>query len=380
MESSGGRRGGERPRAFDRDLDVDLGFDRFGDEVNDGANDLGPPPFVRETPAEGTPSVDPASRQPGRETPAEGMPPVDRGSRPARRAPTRRGARGRQRRQPAREPRRPRGGRERRSARAETLARILWALPWIVVAVTIVAVGGLTFAGAMVVFSFIGLSELFRMTDTYRPLEIVAFAAAAGMIVAAYYGDQFQIILAGVAAFPVMFLVTAARGSIEGATRSMAMTAFGVLWIGIPFAYAVLLRELPLHGGALLIDVLVATFVADTSAYAVGRLIGRHHLAPDLSPNKTIEGMIGGFIGGTAGFWFAGLYQDWLPGVDALLMGMVIAILAPIGDLFESLIKRDLGVKDSGNVFGPHGGLLDRLDAVLFTIVAGYYLSVAFVY
>ena len=177
-----------------------------------------------------------------------------------------------------------------------------------------------------------------------------------------------------------MFLVAATRGSIDGVTRSMAITAFGVLWIGLPFAHAVLLRELPLHGGALLIDVLVATFVADTSAYAVGRLVGRHKLAPDISPNKTIEGMIGGFIGGTAGFWFAGLYQDWLPGLDALLMGDVIAILAPMGDLFESMIKRDLGVKDSGNVFGPHGGLLDRLDAVLFTVVAGYYLSIAFVY
>ncbi len=177
-----------------------------------------------------------------------------------------------------------------------------------------------------------------------------------------------------------MFLVAATRGSIDGVTRSMAVTAFGVLWIGLPFAHAVLLRELPDHGGALLADVLVATFVADTAAYAVGRLVGRHKLAPDLSPNKTVEGMIGGFVGGTMGFWFAGLYQDWLPGVDALLMGMVVAILAPMGDLFESMIKRDLGVKDSGNVFGPHGGVLDRFDAVFFTIVAGYYLSVAFVY
>ena len=80
------------------------------------------------------------------------------------------------------------------------------------------------------------------------------------------------------------------------------------------------------------------------------------------------------------GFWFAGLYQDWLPGIDALLMGMCVALLAPVGDLFESMIKRDLQIKDSGTIFGPHGGLLDRLDAVMFTIVAGYYLAVAFVY
>jgi phosphatidate cytidylyltransferase len=343
MESSRGGGDDERSRAFDFDLNVELEFDRIGREPEREplGGELEPPPFVSETPVEGTP---PVAAPAGRPKP-----------------------------RPRKEP-------KKRSARSETLARILWAIPWIVVAVTIVAVGGLPFAGAMVVFAFIGLSELFRMTHEDRPLQMVAFLASAGMIAAAYYGSSFQIVLAGVAAFPLMFLVAASRGSIDGATRSMAITSFGVLWIGLPFAHAVLLRELPLHGGALLIDVLVATFVADTSAYAVGRMIGRHKLAPDLSPNKTMEGMIGGFIGGTMGFWFAGLYQDWLPGLDALLMGMVIAILAPMGDLFESMIKRDLRVKDSGNVFGPHGGLLDRLDAVLFTVVAGYYLAMAFVY
>jgi phosphatidate cytidylyltransferase len=141
----------------------------------------------------------------------------------------------------------------------------------------------------------------------------------------------------------------------------------------------VLLRQLPLHGGALVIDVLVATFLTDTAAYAGGRLFGRHPLAPKLSPNKTIEGLAFGFVGGTLGFWFAGLYQDWLPGIDALVMGMCIAVVAPMGDLFESMIKRDLNIKDTGNVFGPHGGLLDRLDALLFTIVIGYYLAVALI-
>jgi phosphatidate cytidylyltransferase len=148
----------------------------------------------------------------------------------------------------------------------------------------------------------------------------------------------------------------------------------------LPFAHAILLRELPDHGAALLVDVLVATFVADTAAYAGGRMFGRHRLAPALSPNKTAEGLAFGVVGGTLGFWFAGLYQDWLPGLDALAIGLCVAILAPVGDLFESMLKRDLQVKDSGTIFGPHGGLLDRLDALLFTVVAGYYLSVAFLY
>jgi phosphatidate cytidylyltransferase len=163
-------------------------------------------------------------------------------------------------------------------------------------------------------------------------------------------------------------------------TASIAVTVLGVVWIGLPFAHAVLLRELPDHGATLLVDVLVATIVADTAAYAGGRAFGRHPLSAAISPNKTIEGLAFGVVGGTLGFWFAGLYQDWLPGTDALIMGALIAVVAPIGDLFESMVKRDLGVKDSGTAVGPHGGLLDRLDAVLFTIVAGYYLSVALVY
>jgi phosphatidate cytidylyltransferase len=268
-----------------------------------------------------------------------------------------------------------RGGR-----RSETLARVAWALPWVAVAITIIVVGGLLFAAAMIAFAGIGLAELFRMTRDWRPLVPVALVSSAAMIVAAYYGDQFQIVLAAACAFPLMFAASALRRQRHGVLSSMAVTVFGIVWIGIPFAHAVLLRELPDHGGALLVDVLVATFVADTAAYAGGRLFGRHPLAPALSPNKTVEGLAFGFVGGTMGFWFAGLYQDWLPGLDALLMGMCVAALAPVGDLFESLIKRDLGVKDSGNVFGPHGGLLDRVDAVLFTVVAGYYLSVAFVY
>ena len=160
----------------------------------------------------------------------------------------------------------------------------------------------------------------------------------------------------------------------------MAVTVFAVVWIAIPFAHAVLLRDLPEHGAALLVDVLVATFFTDTFAYIGGRMFGSRPLAPMISPNKTIEGLAIGILGGIAGFWLAGLYQDWLSGVDALLMGACIALLAPVGDLFESAIKRDLDIKDSGRLFGPHGGVLDRLDAVLFTVVAGYYLSLLIVY
>lgn len=281
---------------------------------------------------------------------------------------------------PLRGGRRPERGRQGpRGPRSETLARVAWALPWIAIVVTIAVVGGELFAAAMIGFACVGLHELFRMTSDARPFALVGFAAAAALVVAAFYGSQFQMMIALAASIPAVFVAAVARPDRERVTLSIAITIFGIVWIAVPFAHAVLLRELPAHGAGLLVDVLVATFVADTAAYAGGRLFGRHRLAPELSPNKTLEGLAFGFVGGTLGFWFAGLYQDWLPGLDALLMGMGVALVAPIGDLFESMVKRDLEIKDSGTIFGPHGGLLDRLDAAMFTIVAGYYLAIALV-
>ena len=274
---------------------------------------------------------------------------------------------------PARSPRRPRG------RRSETVARVLWAVPWLVFAVTVIAVGGGVFALAMIGLAWGALIELFRMTQRANPFQLVAFAAVAGMIVAAHFGGTLQILLVGAAFFPPMLGAALARPSLHNVTWAMAVTVFGVVWIGLPFAHAVLLRDVPTHGAALLVDVLVATFFTDTFAYMGGRMFGQRPLAPMVSPNKTIEGLGIGIAGGILGFWLAGLYQDWLSGPEALLFGLCIAILAPLGDLFESMIKRDLDVKDTGRMLGPHGGLLDRLDAVLFTVVAGYYLALAIV-
>jgi phosphatidate cytidylyltransferase len=262
---------------------------------------------------------------------------------------------------------------------SETVARVLWAIPWIVFAITVIALGGGVFAVAMIGIGWALLVEFFRMTQRARPFQLVALAALAGMVLAAHFGDAFQVLLVAVAFVPVMLGFALARPSLHNVTWGMAVTVFGVVWIGLPLAHAVLLRDIPNHGGALLVDVLVCTFFTDTFAYIGGRMFGQHQLAPQVSPNKTIEGLAIGIGGGVLGFWLAGLYQDWISGPEALLFGLCIALLAPMGDLFESLIKRDLDVKDTGRLLGPHGGLLDRLDAVLFTVVAGYYLSLAIV-
>jgi len=277
-------------------------------------------------------------------------------------------------------PKPPRQPRRKRGLRGETAKRLLVALPWIAFAIAIAIAGGLLFAAAMIAIGAVCLREYLTMTEDSRPIEIPAYVAIAALVLAAHFGTAFNVLMILAASFPLLFFFGAKARHRDGVTVSLGITLLGIYWIGIPLVHAVLLRDLPDHGAGLLVDVLVGTFVADTAAYATGRMFGSHKIAPTISPNKTIEGLVGGFLIGTMGFWFAGLYQDWLSGVDALIIGAAVAAVAPIGDLFESMLKRDLGTKDTGTLFGPHGGILDRLDAVFFTIVVGYYLSVALVY
>jgi phosphatidate cytidylyltransferase len=269
------------------------------------------------------------------------------------------------------EPRRRAGG------SSDLAPRVLVAIPAIVFAAVIVGEGGLVFALGLILLGMFALTELYNLMSRVWPVRLAGFMGMAGLILAALYGDQFQILLVLAATVPVTFLLALVRPRREHASWAMAATLFGVIWVGIPFAHAVLLRELP-HGGALVLDVLVGTFVGDTAAYFGGRLYGRTPLAPRISPNKTLEGLLFGIVGGTLAFWlFAISYQDWFEGQKALLIGFCVALAAPFGDLFESLVKRDLEVKDTGKLFGAHGGALDRLDAVFFTAVTAYYVVLA---
>jgi len=263
--------------------------------------------------------------------------------------------------------------RERRQ-RSDLGARVLIAIPAAVFAIFIIEQGGLVFALGILALGILALGELSVMFARVRPPMLAGMLAVTAMVLAAQkYGQPKQVLMALVASFPVAFFLSLFRPRRQNVSWALAATYLSVLWVGLPLVYAVLLRKLP-HGDGLIIDILVATFLGDTAAYFGGRGWGRTPLAPKISPNKTLEGAVVGFIGGTLAFWFAGLYQDWLSGKDALVIGAFVALAAPVGDLFESLVKRDLGLKDTGRFFGAHGGVLDRLDAVLFTIVVGYYL------
>jgi phosphatidate cytidylyltransferase len=273
---------------------------------------------------------------------------------------------------------RSRSRRRPRRGTSDLLARILVAVPAIAFAIFIIASGGWIFTAGAVALGLLCMHELFRMYEGLRPVKLAGFAALIGLGVAAQLGDDRQVLLAAVAFFPVVFLLGLAMPEREGVTvtAAMAITTFGVFWIGMAIAHAVLLRDTA-HGDGIIIDILVGTFIGDTGAYLGGRSFGTRRLAPRISPNKTVEGLAIGFLTAVLATWCAGLYQDWLSGMDALLLGVAVGLAAPLGDLFESQVKRDSGVKDTGKAFGAHGGALDRLDAAFFTLVAGYYVWLA---
>ena len=266
--------------------------------------------------------------------------------------------------------------------RSDLLSRVLVGVPAAVLAVVFVDIGGIGWMLLMAILACACLSELYRMLEDWRPVPFVGFVVAIGMCVAARYGTLADVVGAGLMSLPLVFLAMLGRGQAEDGAVTIASTLLGVLWIGLPFACAVLLRQVTGSGGVevgkgILIDVMVGTFLGDTAAYLGGRLFGRHPLAPMISPKKTIEGLACGALATIISIVVAGLYQQtWLPHSSALLLGIAVALLAPVGDLFESLIKRDVGIKDAGSMFGAHGGALDRLDAIVFTVVVGYYIAI----
>jgi phosphatidate cytidylyltransferase len=263
----------------------------------------------------------------------------------------------------------------RRRGLSDLLRRVLVAIPAVAYAIFIIVAGGWVFAVGVLVLGVVCLHELFRMYDALRPVRLAGFLALAGLAVAAQAGGERQVLLAIVAFVPLLFLLALAmpRSERPTVTEGMAITMLGVVWVGMAIAHAILLRGTP-HGDGIVVDVLVGTFVGDTAAYLGGRSFGRRPLAPRISPNKTLEGLVCGIAGAVLATWCAGLYQDWLSHGQALLLGLAVGLTAPLGDLLESQVKRDAGTKDAGALFGPHGGALDRLDAAFFTLVAGYYV------
>jgi phosphatidate cytidylyltransferase len=262
------------------------------------------------------------------------------------------------------------------------LSRILVTVVALPIVLYLVWLGGWWIASLALVAAMLALHELYVMGRSLRPLVLAGYAGATMTIVGAEAGGFPWMLGGALATLPLAFVLYGVAETRQSATVALGTTVLGVVWIAVGLGHLVLLRDIPDHGRLAVFTVLLAVFADSTFAYLVGRAIGRHRLAPAISPGKSVEGFLAGTIAAVAVAFFA-LYEErdtFLSIWQALVFGAIIAAAEPIGDLFESAIKRDLQVKDSGRLLAGHGGMLDRIDSLLFAGPAALYAILAFGY
>lgn len=217
------------------------------------------------------------------------------------------------------------------------------------------------------------LSVMLRPMAPWVPVSLIS-AALAPML--AWRMGEVGIFLAVLVSIPLILTFQGLSVDREKPLTAICATMLSVAWITPAAGLIVVLRQAE-AGFDLVIVLIACVFLNDTAAYFVGKTLGRHKLAPRISPNKSIEGFVGGVTVGTLVVWYSHFIidaggQSILSGWEALGIGLAVSLAGPLGDLFESMVKRAAKVKDSGNILGGHGGILDRIDALLIAIPVFY--------
>jgi len=257
------------------------------------------------------------------------------------------------------------------------------ALVGIPILLLVVWLGHPWFAVVVAVAAFAAAMEFYRLLPATSIPRISLFGAfsAAALVMGVYFlrGESPLLVTLAVA-FSLLWVLV--QGQVEGAYLRWAGLLGGILYLGWMLSHLVSLRALD-HGLEWVAFAIFTTFAADTGAYAVGRAMGRRPMAPVISPKKTWEGAIGGFLGAVMAALALAWFLSPATGLGlpigyghALILGALVGIFAQVGDLAESLLKRSVGVKEAGAIIPGHGGILDRLDSVIFAAVVVYYYSV----
>ncbi|HUJ55582.1 MAG TPA: phosphatidate cytidylyltransferase [Gaiellaceae bacterium] len=242
--------------------------------------------------------------------------------------------------------------------------------------------GGWWLFGLVLVAALVAVHEFVTTARPLRPLAAAVYGGVVLALVGAETGGLVWMVGGFLATFVFAFLLAAVARTRAQTTVSVGSTILGAAWLGLGLGSVLLLRQMHVEPRLLAFTVVLAVFATDTLAYLTGRVIGRHKLAPRLSPKKTWEGLVGGAITGIF-VVFVALYDTratYLHIWQAVVLGVVAVTAAILGDLFESALKRDLDVKDTGRLLGGHGGVLDRSDALLWAAPATYFLVLAFGY
>lgn len=238
--------------------------------------------------------------------------------------------------------------------------------------------GTALFTMFIMLVAFIGLQEYFRMLLPDQGTAGLAFSAAGALLPLFVHIHHPAAPVAGVT---IIFLLVCLHylfkhGDIDTVARVWGVAAAGILYVPLLLMHLLLLRMLQ-HGTSWIFVLLFIVMFSDTFAYYVGSRFGRTRLYPSVSPKKSVEGAIGGLLGAVSGTLVAHFSFFPLLGIgDGVVLAVIAGIMAQLGDLFESLLKRSAGVKDSGAIIPGHGGILDRLDSIIFAAPVVYYYAV----
>ena len=230
------------------------------------------------------------------------------------------------------------------------------------------------------VLSLLGLDEFYRMALPSRRGEgrVAALAGACALFSVFAGNSVFQLMSLTLLVLAFSLVALFRLRDIRRAAADAGMLLMGFLYVPLLLSHLILIRMLP-HGVPWLFLIMVIVMTGDSAAYYVGSSFGKTKLYPAVSPKKSVEGSLGGLAGSVIG---AFLSRAWffpeLAVVDCIVAALLLGVLGQLGDLFESLIKRSCGVKDSGTIFPGHGGLLDRLDSILFAGPAAFYYAYFF--
>ena len=235
--------------------------------------------------------------------------------------------------------------------------------------------GGWWFAAFVILAMIVSTGEFYATvrSEEVRPLALFGLLGVVFMGVGAQLTGA-AAIAGWAAAFAVVTILFLTLSPRRQPLEDAAVTIGGMVWVGL-LSFAVLIAQGP-HPVAYILFVVLIVAANDTGAYFVGRALGRRKLSPVISPKKTWEGLIGGFIAGLVIASILATFPAWetIGIAKALVAGAVVGLIAPLGDAVESMVKRSLGVKDMGSVLPGHGGMLDRIDGFLFVVPAIYFL------
>jgi phosphatidate cytidylyltransferase len=259
-------------------------------------------------------------------------------------------------------------------------SRILVAAVGLPLVLGMLWLGGWWLFALLAVAACVGVHEFVTTARPLRPLAPAVYAGVLLALVGARQGGIVWLFAGFLATFAFAFVLHALSSTRAPTTAAVGSTILGSAWIGPCLGFLLLLRQLHDHGRLIAFTVVLAAWAAATFAYFGGRLLGRHKLAPRLSPGKSWEGFL---VGAVAGVFvsFIALYDTrdkFLSIWQAVVLGLALVLAEVIGDLFESALKRDLEVKDTGRLLGGHGGMLDRIDGLLFAAPAAYFLVAAY--